>query len=166
MAAATVTITGSFSPLLSWYAIVGIFTAGVPINFSLGFRANWAYKYPKFTKKLLKFSAWWYCTHIFLIFGGAAMITLNMWFSGYYNTGWDYVRFGYTVIAALAFGYNDIITLRALFDLSRMDYKHSKIEAREASKSQKSRTRTHQKVVEIVCNIYFYFIFIIFNGNC
>ena len=161
VAAATVTITGSFSPLLTWYAIVGIFTAGVPLNFALGFRANWAYKYTNFAKRALRFAAYWYLIHLFLIFGGAILISLNMWMHDYYNNNWDYFRFVYTVLAALTFGYNDLITLRALFDLSRMDYKHAHIEAREISKSQRSKTQ--QKIIEMV-HVYhiIYIISIIF----
>ena len=69
------------------------------------------------------------------------MITLNMWLNAYYKTPTQYFKFSYTVVAALAFGYNDIITLRALFELSRLDYTNSKISHREPSKSQRSRLK-------------------------
>lgn len=125
IAAMTIVYLDRFSPLITWYAIVGLFSAGIPINAALFLRAHAAgsKKLGVYIQRSLKFAAYWYLCHLIVLFFGACVIMTNQWISGYYdrNIG-RIILFILTLISMCAFLYNDIITLRALFQLSTHDY--------------------------------------------
>ena len=122
IAALTIVVFDRFEPLLSWYGLIGIFCSGIPINFALTLRSSSYKKYNKLNRLIkfsLKFAAYWYLVNIIILFTGAILILSNQWLNGYYdgNTARQ-ISFAITVICFIAFGYDDIITLRALFELS------------------------------------------------
>ena len=125
IAAMTIIYLDRFSPLITWYAIIGLFSAGIPINAALFLRASATdYKIMgPHIKRGLRFAAYWYLCHLLILFIGACVIITNQWLSGYYDgNAVRIILFCFTILSMFAFLYNDIITLRALFQLAVQKY--------------------------------------------
>lgn len=127
---------GVYNPLLSWYGIFGIFI-GSPILLSLGIRANYASACPKITRFFFWISYLYYMLCLVIVFGGGITLVTLLWMSGsYYTNVGNYISFGISCLSALAFGYDDIILLRALKQMSGQDYKHAQMKAKPKTPKQ------------------------------
>ena len=145
VAAMTIIYLDRFSPLITWYAIVGLFSAGIPINVALFLRASAKdyYQMAAHIRRSLKVAAYWYLCHLITLFIDACVIITNQWLSGYYdgNAG-RIVLFCFTILSMIAFLYNDIITLRALFQLS---YQHYEVLSRKKDFDTRSPQHSNYK---------------------
>ena len=70
-------LLGRYTPFATWYGFV-IVSMQSPMLCMLGFRCQYSFKYPEFTRKGFSYSYWWYTCCIVLNFSGQIFLILNV----------------------------------------------------------------------------------------
>jgi len=69
-------LMGRYTPFATWYGATMVAMA-VPVFFMLGFRAQYSFHHPEFTRRGFVFAKWWYITTIILNLSGQIFLILN-----------------------------------------------------------------------------------------
>lgn len=118
-------MSGMYSPVCSWFGLIGIAIFPCAVSFALGFRSVYACKYPKAVQHVLKLAALCYAFGLVVLVTGYVLISTRLWQTSYYDvTAWsDWFLFFFLMLALCVFQYDDWNVVRVLFAYSKMDYR-------------------------------------------
>ena len=67
---------GRYTPFAVWYGFT-VVASTFPLDFMLGFRAQYSFQYPEFTRKGLMLCSWWFLMALILNFSGQIFLICN-----------------------------------------------------------------------------------------
>ena len=109
-----------YIPFAWWYGFTGMSMA-FPMSFMLGFRTQYSFRYPEFTRKGLVMAKWWYIFIMTLNFSGQIFLILNTLLY-HYNESIHLSMIIVVIICFCCFLYDDYNLLRALHAFSKQQY--------------------------------------------
>ena len=109
-----------YIPFAWWYAFTGSSMA-FPMSIMLGFRTQYSFQYPEFTRKGLVMAKWWYVFIMTLNLLGQIFLILNTVLY-HYNESIHLSMIIVVIICFCCFLYDDYFLLRALHAFSQQQY--------------------------------------------
>ena len=139
---------GVYSPFATWYGFCMVFMV-FPVYFSLGFRAQFSYKYPELTRNIFLFCYYWYIICIVINLMGQSCIILNslIW---HFNKP---IHIGFIVVMLIlmaAWLYDDILLLKTLKAFSLLNYEDADVLKEVTSVRNKSCTQQTKDSTEVL----------------
>ena len=116
-------LMGRYTPFAVWYGFTGL-SMIFPIWFMLGFRAQYSFRYPEFTRKGFVFAYWWYIFCNILNFSGQIFLITNSLYY-HYNESIPVSSILIMCVIILCLLYDDIILLRSLQTFSMQEYEEA-----------------------------------------
>ena len=116
-------LMGRYTPFAVWYGFTEV-SMLFPVFFMLGFRAQYSFRYPVFTRKGLVFARWWMVFTLILNFSGQMFIITNS-LMYHFNESIPISMICIMFVAILCWLYDDINLLRSLHTFSQQDYEEA-----------------------------------------
>ena len=113
-------LLGRYTPFATWFGFSAVSTS-FPVNIALGFRAHFAGNYPDFTRKMFKFTYYYYMFVILFNLSGQVFLVCNALIYHYNES----IHVGFVVVmivCIIIWSYDDVLLLKALKAFSKQKY--------------------------------------------